>query len=156
MPGNDPLIPQEVIAAAEECQVKWHVPASVTIAQWALESGWGKHMPPGSNNPFGIKAETDQPSVKCYTREYRNGEWVRVPAYFRKYTSLADAFDEHGEFLADNHRYAAAFSTSSGPDFANAIAAAGYATDPHYGNELCEIIVAHNLTQYDTITPTLP
>ena len=34
--------PMEVITAAQASQRKWHVPAAVTIAQWALESGWGR------------------------------------------------------------------------------------------------------------------
>ena len=33
-------------------------------------------MPPGSNNPFGIKAVGDQPSVESPTREVINGENV--------------------------------------------------------------------------------
>ncbi|WP_369693039.1 glucosaminidase domain-containing protein [Komagataeibacter diospyri] len=36
------------------------VPASITIAQWMLESGFGQHMPPHFNNPFGIKAARDR------------------------------------------------------------------------------------------------
>ena len=33
-----------IIASAQASQRKWRVPASVTIAQWALESGWGAHQ----------------------------------------------------------------------------------------------------------------
>ena len=59
--------PPDVVAAARSAQAKWRVPASVSIAQYALESGWGKHIPPGSNNPFGIKALADQPHVTVAT-----------------------------------------------------------------------------------------
>ena len=38
-------------------------------AQWAVESAWGASMPPGSNNPFGIKAAGGQPAVESLTRE---------------------------------------------------------------------------------------
>lgn len=50
------IFPPEVIAAAQAAPARWGAPASITMAQWALESGGGQHMPKGSNNPFGIKA----------------------------------------------------------------------------------------------------
>ena len=75
--------PTEVIAAAKRSAGLWKIPASVTLAQWALESGWGKHTPPGSNNPFGIKAIGDQPAVESPTREVINGENVVITAKFR-------------------------------------------------------------------------
>ncbi len=144
-------IPPDVVLGAQVSEAKWHVPASVTIAQWALESGWGQHIPPGSFNPFGIKAQPGEPFVSCWTREVIDGEVRRVPANFRRYASWTEAFDEHGEFLATNPRYAAAFALTNGIDFAEAVAAAGYATDPQYGQELVAIITDHDLTQYEGI-----
>jgi len=44
------------IAAAKASQAKWHIPASVTIAQWAVESGWGKNVS-GKFNFGGITAK---------------------------------------------------------------------------------------------------
>ena len=61
--------PPDIIAAAREAQRKWKIPASISLAQWALESGWGRHMPPGSNNPFGMKARPGDPFVTVRTRE---------------------------------------------------------------------------------------
>ena len=46
-------IPANIIAAAQAAQTQYRVPASVSVAQWAFESGWGAHAP--GNNPFGIK-----------------------------------------------------------------------------------------------------
>ena len=66
--------------AAVASRKKWTVPASVTVAQWAVESAWGASMPPGSNNPFGIKAVGDQPAVESPTREVINGESVTITA----------------------------------------------------------------------------
>ena len=48
--------PPEVIEAAIASRKHWNVPASITLAQWVVESAWGAAMPPDSNNPFGIKA----------------------------------------------------------------------------------------------------
>ena len=47
---------RDVINAATASRLRWSVPASVTLAQWVVESAWGAAVPPGSNNPFGIKA----------------------------------------------------------------------------------------------------
>ena len=54
--GRFGQIPPDVADAAVASRRRWTVPASVTVAQWAVESAWGGSMPPGSNNPFGIKA----------------------------------------------------------------------------------------------------
>ncbi len=73
-------IPRDVIDAAIASRQRWSVPASVTVAQWAVESAWGGAMPPGSNNPFGIKATGTQPAVVSPTREVINGENITQPA----------------------------------------------------------------------------
>ena len=44
------------------------------LARWMVESAWGASMPPGSNNPFGIKATFMQPAVESATREVEDGE----------------------------------------------------------------------------------
>jgi kumamolisin len=143
------LLTQDVITAAQASQQKWGIPASITIAQWALESGWGKHMPPDSNNPFGIKAVDGQPFVEVPTHEYINGQMVVVQAKFRKFGSLAEAFDAHDQLLATSPYYAAARSFENDPTkFANALTGV-YATDPNYGTLLNNIISGSNLMQYD-------
>lgn len=141
--------PADVIAAAQAAQRKWGVPAAVTIAQWALESGWGKHMPPGSNNPFGIKARPGEPSVTVRTREVVHGASVYENAAFAKFASIADAFDRHGQLLATVPAYAKARGLTDNPDeYANALTGV-YATDPHYGSLLHAIMRGANLYQYD-------
>lgn len=54
---------------AGQCEQATGVPAELSIAQWALESGWGAHTP--GNNCFGIK-EYPQCTGKqlLHTREY--------------------------------------------------------------------------------------
>lgn len=144
-----PNISKDVIAAAQDAQRKWTVPAAVTIAQWAIESGFGAHMPPGSNNPFGIKARPGQPSVSCMTTEVLHGKTVHIPQPFRKFKSLAEAFDLHGQLLHDGRPYQAAMRLVGDPDaFANALTGV-YATDPHYGRSLTALMHSANLYQYD-------
>jgi flagellum-specific peptidoglycan hydrolase FlgJ len=128
------------------------VPVLVTLGQAALESNWGRSAP--GNNFFGIRArESDPPETRqlLRTREVLSRPDVQFPevisvtprpdgrhdyvvrAWFRAYPSPAEAFEAHGRFLRDNHRYAAAFEHLDDPyAFARAVADAGYATAPNY------------------------
>jgi hypothetical protein len=143
------VFPPDVIASAQASQKTWKIPAAVTLAQWALESNWGKSMPIGSNNPFGIKAAPSQPYVEAGTREVIKHKSVRVLAKFRKFASLNEAFDQHGRLLATGLPYAHARTLVSNPDaFADALTGV-YATDPNYGTLLKKIMKAHNLYKYD-------
>ena len=141
--------PNDIIAAARRAQAKHGVPASISIAQWALESGWGKHMPMGSNNPFGIKARRGDPSVTVPTREVIGGRSVIIDAPFRKFASIADAFDAHGVLLETAGAYAAARKHLHDADaYADALTG-HYATDPKYGQLLRSIMRGSNLYRYD-------
>lgn len=138
-----------VIAAARLAQEKWRIPASVSLAQYGLESGWGQHMPPGSNNPFGIKASPGQPCSTTVTREVIHGQNVMVHAAFRIFATIADAFDYHAELLATGAPYAHARSTLPDVDaFCHALTGV-YATDPKYGDLLVQIINGSGLRRYD-------
>jgi flagellum-specific peptidoglycan hydrolase FlgJ len=139
----------DIIAAAKAAERKWRIPASVSIAQYGLESGWGAHMPPGSNNPFGIKALAGQARSNTLTREVVDGQDVVIHAGFRVFASIAEAFDAHAELLATAGAYTAARARL--PDVGGFVAALTgvYATDPNYGRELMAIIAGDNLTRYD-------
>jgi hypothetical protein len=142
-------IPDDVIGGAQAAHEKWNIFASITIAQWALESGWGRSMPAGSNNPFGIKAAAGQPFVEASTREVIDGQSVVIVAKFRKFASMSEAFDEHGKLLATGKPYAEARTHLDDPSaFADALTGV-YATDPNYGTLLKRLMTAHDLFQYD-------
>lgn len=147
--GHYGQVPQEVIDAAIASRVHWNVPASITLAQWVVESAWGAAMPPASNNPFGIKAMTDQPAVESPTREVINGASVTVTARFRKFQSITEAFDLHGKLLATATVYKTAMAKISDPDaFADALTGV-YATDPQYGFTLKWVIHNYGFSRYD-------
>ncbi len=138
------------VGPAQASQVETGVPASVTLAQAILESGWGDHHMGEAYNFFGIKAQPGEPSVTMGTREVVGGRDIRIDAPFRKFASVEESFAAHGRFLRDNPRYAKAFQASDGESFAREVAAAGYATDPHYADALVTIIRQNNLLHYDT------
>ena len=147
--GHVGRVPPEVASAAVESQKQWKVPASITLAQWAVESAWGAAMPPGSNNPFGIKAGILQASVDSGTHEFVDGHEVTVTARFRKFDTLEQAFDLHGKLLATNGVYAQAMQTTTDPDaFADALTGI-YATDPKYGYTLKWVMHTYGFDQYN-------
>lgn len=144
--------PADIIAAARAAHKLWPLsPASVAIAQWQIESGWGAHMPAGSNNPFGIKALPGQKSVGSLTVENNfNGktEWHGKQS-FRVYPSIEAAFIDHGRLLSTAAPYAAARAAL--PDVRKFVIemAKRYATDPGYAAKILGQMDAGNLTQYD-------
>src|SRR3954453_3540816 len=144
------------VGPAQASQRQTGVPASVTLAQAILESGWGDSHMGDAWNFFGIKAQGSEPSVVMHTREVVNGNDVFIDAKFRRFASMEECFCAHGEFLRDNARYAPAFKTTDCESFARAVHAAGYATDPHYGDLLVQLIPQNNLGSYDVYGETQP
>ncbi len=147
--GRFGKVPPEVVEAAVASRLKWSVPASITMAQWAVESAWGASMPPGSNNPFGIKALPGQAGVDSMTREVIAGESITLPQKFRQFDSLSEAFDQHGKLLATGNPYKRAMTLKDDPDaFADALTGV-YATDPNYGTTLKYVIHTYDFTMHD-------
>lgn len=149
--------PEEFIAAiapAAQASAKVSkIPASFTIAEGALESGWGaSQLALQAFNLFGVKADKAWHGdvLTMRTRECLHGKWVMVNALWRKYRDWQGCIDDHAAFLIQNYRYRSAFEhTGDAEAFTNAIASAGYATDPDYAKKILSVIHAHHLIQYD-------
>ena len=138
--------------AAQASARKTGVPASFTVAQAALESGWGESLlVRQGKNLFGVKADPAWGGevLTFNTREFLRGVWVTVPAYWRKYADWQACIDDHAAFLRENRRYAPCFTCTTGAAFARAVAQAGYATDPEYGDKIVSIIERHRLDRLD-------
>jgi hypothetical protein len=158
-----PVLSPVAIAAAQETQRIAGTPASVTLAQLLVESGGGLHMPPGSNNAFGVKASDGHPGVWAYTHEPRpDGTLERVLKKFRVFDSLADSFEDHAQLLARSPAYAKARAAIAGGvteqsanDYANALTGV-YGKSSSYGSALIERMQRLNLYQYDHPTPAAP
>jgi flagellar rod assembly protein/muramidase FlgJ len=152
------MLPADFLAAvapaAQQTMRDLKVPASVTLAQAILESGWGTSgLSLRAMNLFGIKADASWTGSKMVfpTAEVVNGKRVFVSAAFRAYSTWTGSVHDHAQFLVANPRYAAAFQTTNGADFAHAIAKAGYATDPEYADKLVALMNVRNLYQYDKV-----
>lgn len=139
--------------AAQDCQRKTGIPASITLAQAALESSWGARAI--GNNLFGIKADRSWtgPTVSFATTEHLGGKNVGLVDKFRRYDSWLASMVDHAQFLLKNPRYAKCFKQTSGYDWARELQAAEYATDPDYAKKLQDIIRGRNLAFYDQVTP---
>lgn len=134
------------------------IPASVTIAQAILETGWGKSVPPGSCNYFGIKATPGQPYVTVFTNEFVNGTAQRITQEFAKYDDPAEGFYDHARLLSTDARYAPAYARRNNAIvFAALLEYCGYSTNrpplakqpPYYADTLIQLILDYNLLQYD-------
>jgi N-acetylmuramoyl-L-alanine amidase len=156
---------EAVAPAAREGHRNYGVPASLTIAQAILESGWGKYA--NGNNLFGIKwREGDgYDFVKVATTEYYSslpntpdlisyeklpsGQYkVRIYAKFRKYVSWADSIRDHTQFLLKD-RYKLVRESKNYVDACVAVQQCGYATDPEYASRLIALIEQYDLDDYD-------
>lgn len=145
-----------LVPAAQACQRATGVPASLTLAQAALESGWGARAP--GNNLFGIKADAawKGATVSFPTTEYIKGVKKSLTLTFRAYPDWAGSMIDHADFFRKNPRYAACFKETTGQGWARAVAKAGYATDPNYAASLIAVMDGRNMTKYDVLPAAKP
>ena len=152
------MTPQEFIAeigpGAKQSCIDTGIPASVTLAQGALESGWGgSGLAIRDKNLFGIKGfppEWTGPVAMWPTQEWNGSKYVTVQQPFRVYDSWQASLDDHARFFFVNRNYRPALAVRGRPnEFAQAIQAAGYATDPNYAAQLIEIMGDFNLYAWD-------
>lgn len=143
---------------AVESEKQSGISSLFTLAQAAYEGAWGEKAV--GNNHFGIK-KGSWPESKCQlitTTEYSKSNTIKFPViikitptstgykylvkdWFRKYDTPAECFADHNNFFVVNKRYAEALKVKSDPNlFADAIAKAGYASDPNYAKVLKHII----------------
>ena len=127
---------------------KHNILPSLTLAQAILESNWGKSAP--GNMLFGIKwtENCGYDRQLLWTREYVDGEWIRVQAYFRKYDSYEESILDHSKLLLAS-RYSRVLAAEDYKEACRAVWEAGYATDPDYPKKLISLIEINNLNQWD-------
>ena len=148
-------------------QQKSGILASVSLAQFILESGYGKsELARNANNVFGMKKSLsgntwtgsawDGESV--YTKKTKeqneDGSYTTITADFRKYPCVEDSIADHSAYLlgaknGSKLRYDGLKDCTDYKTAAQIIKDGGYATSLTYVEKLCSIIERWNLTQYD-------
>lgn len=131
--------------AVEEMR-RYHIPASITLAQGLLESGAGQStLARKSNNHFGIKCGSDWSG-----KTVRHDDDARNEC-FRAYKHPRQSYEDHSKFLAGRPRYASLFKLkiTDYKGWARGLKKAGYATNPRYAEQLIGIIELYDLHQYD-------
>ncbi len=122
------------------------IPASITLAQGLLESGYGRgELALKTNNHFGIKCHKGWQGDRDYHDDDEKGEC------FRKYNHPMYSFRDHSIFLSGRSRYASLFELD-GNDYrrwAKGLKKAGYATDKRYPQKLIALIERHRLYKFD-------
>ena len=152
---------EKIKAGALLCWEQGKILPSITGAQAALESNWGRStLATEGKNLFGIKAGSDWTGEKYYadTGEYINGKWVVAKSEaFRKYPSWADSVRDHGIYFTENTFRTNNYKAVPGEtDYKKAVAGMlqpiaqySYATDPGYYTKVVSIIEQYELYNWD-------
>jgi flagellum-specific peptidoglycan hydrolase FlgJ len=135
-----------LLPAAIAAEKQYGVPASVTLAQAALESGWAK-SPIGGYNIFGIKGTGPAGSKRVWTHEVFHG--VRVPwnDKFALYHNFEEAIMAHGKLFHNGNYKKGVQEFAQNHDPYRFIDNVGrpYATDPNYARSIKKMMQDYNL-----------
>lgn len=124
------------------------VPASIILAQGIHESQAGtSDLVIASNNHFGIKCKSGWTGQVVHHDDDARGEC------FRSYTSAADSYRDHSDYLTQTPRYAFLFKLNPEDyeSWAFGLKKAGYATNLNYSQILIKLIRDYNLENYSLI-----
>jgi len=147
LPANPIAFVRALVPYAEQAAARLGVSARALLAQAALETGWGAHIPNRADgqpsfNLFGIKTGSSWrgASVQVPTMEFVGGVPVRRQDQFRAYPSPAAAFHDYAQLLLSSPSYKQTLNRGENiRGFAEALASSGYATDPHYADKLIKV-----------------
>jgi uncharacterized protein YcbK (DUF882 family) len=122
-----------VYAAAKKAGAKF---PECVCAQWALESGWGKHFS-GTWNAFGLKGSGSAVS----TQEFINGKWITITASFIDFPDLETCvFYLVERWYKDFGRFKGVNRAKTRNECAQLLVVEKYATDPNYSTKLIQIM----------------
>ena len=148
-------------------QKKTGVLASVSLAQFLLESGYGRsELAKNANNCFGMKKNlsgntwpgSTWDGKSIYTKQTKeqntDGSYQTITADFRKYACVEDSIADHSAYLlgaknGSNLRYKGLANEQDYRTAAQIIKNGGYATSLTYVDKLCNLIERWNLTRFD-------
>lgn len=122
-----------VMEAARDAGAKY---PELVAAQWALESGWGKHVS-GRENYFGLKGK----GTNRLTQEVINGKTVTITDGFLNFDNLGDCVNYLvSRWYKDWKEYKGVNNAPSAEAAARQLVEQGYATDPAYAEKLIKLM----------------
>ena len=148
--------------------------ASVSMAQFILESGWGKsELAQNANNVFGMKKSLsgntwngstwDGKSIYTKTTQEDDGtgKHYSITADFRIYANVEASIADHAAYLlgatkGSKKRYEGLKGEKDYRKAIQIIKDGGYATNTTYVANLCSIIEKWNLTRFDVSATAVP
>ena len=149
-------------------QKKSGILASVSLAQFILESAYGKsELAQNANNCFGMKTNLsgntwpgsswNGEKYTKKTQEFVNGQYITVTADFRKYPYINDSIADHSAYLngamnGSVKRYAGLKGCADHEKALRIIKDGGYATSPTYVEKLLNVINKWGLKKYDYVS----
>ena len=117
-PASDQAYLQSIYPYASQAASQLGVPVSAVLAQSALETGWGtSNAWQNLNNPAGI-----------------NVAGAATGENYAAYSSPAAGYAAYANLVAS--QYPGAVGASTPYQYANALAAGGWATDPYYASKI--------------------
>ena len=141
----DLIAPQAI-----ENQKQFGIPASTTIAQAGIESGWGQSVI--GNNMFGIKEGSGYsgPVVSAKTTEDGAGGTYSTTANFRGYKNISQAIYDHAKnVIVGNPQWYSDVITNDWEKSVEGLSE--YATGRNYIPSLKNTIKSNNLTKYNSV-----
>lgn len=132
---------------AMQQEIQYGIPASVTLAQMALESDWGRgYVARAGNNYFGIKqGSSTGPTIKG-----TDG------LAYRQYQSPEDSIIDHSRVLmGKNYALCRQYSWTDAYNWCRGLKACNYASDSNYVNKLLNTIKSNGLQQFDTMAENI-
>ena len=119
--------------AGEDAGAKY---PELVAAQWALESGYGKHTS-GKNNYFGLKGA----GTGKETKEFVNGKWITITADFIDFPDLGTCVRHLvTRWYKDWDKYEGVNRAATRDDAAKELVKQHYATDPDYAKKLVKLM----------------
>ena len=144
------LTPEEYIYRWRETAIEnmesYGIPASITMGQAFLESGFGNgYLARVANNHFCIKCKGSWTGRTITHADDRPDDCLRV------YDTPEESFADHADFLSTGSRYEFlfAYDTDDYKNWAKGLKKAGYATAPDYAERLIGVIERYHLYLFD-------
>lgn len=123
-----------LIAAAEKAGAIY---PECVAAQWAVESGWGKHVS-GKHNYFGLKGTGGS---ECKTKEFIDNKWITITDGFIDFESIDNCVQYLvNHWYEDYKNYKGVNRAKNRNECAQLLVSEGYATDPKYAEKLIQIM----------------